>query len=275
MEEDFCTTCVKYLLCVANFGFFVVGSCVLSVGLWLVVDKTSFIQVTRLDTIGRIKNFGEPDFLDHAAYILVAIGAFIFIISFLGYCGTLQENRVLLTAYGLLLLIIFALQITVVILTVSYRTHADEQTRQFLKNSLSTSYTVGSNKNTVTLSWDIVMANMQCCGVNNYSDFRDASLFVESAREEGLGRMVPESCCILQGDRALFQPADEDCIAAPTTANSYLYKGCYNKFRYFINQHLHLLVGAMVGLGAAQMLAIGFAFCISKAVRGDPADLYK
>ena len=41
-------------------------------------------------------------------------------------------------------------------------------------------------------------------------------------------------------------------------------QGCYNKFRYFINQHLHLLVGAMVGLGAAQMLAIGFAFCISK-----------
>jgi hypothetical protein len=86
------------------------------------------------------------------------------------------------------------------------------------------------------------MANMQCCGVNNYTDFREARLFVESSRNEGLGKMVryqrsvkmlsmlllsykvPESCCILQGDRSLCQPADEDCISAPTTANSYLYK---------------------------------------------------
>ena len=39
-----------------------------------------------------------------------------------------------------------------------------------------------------------------------------------------LAHQVPESCCILQGDRSLFQPADEDCMTAPTTANSYLYK---------------------------------------------------
>ena len=53
----------------------------------------------------------EPSTLDHSAYILIAIGAFIFIISFLGYFGSLQENKVLLTAYGLFLLIIFGLQV--------------------------------------------------------------------------------------------------------------------------------------------------------------------
>ena len=58
-----------------------------------------------------IQEFFEPSTLDHSAYILIAIGAFIFIISFLGYFGSLQENKVLLTAYGLFLLIIFALQV--------------------------------------------------------------------------------------------------------------------------------------------------------------------
>ena len=50
--------------------------------------------------------------IEQAAYILIALGAFIFIISFLGYCGAIKESRVLLTAYGIFLIIIFALQVT-------------------------------------------------------------------------------------------------------------------------------------------------------------------
>jgi hypothetical protein len=46
-------------------------------------------------------------------------------------------------------------------LTVIYQKQADEQTRQFLKKSISTSYS-----------------------------FREARLFVMRSREEGLGRMV-------------------------------------------------------------------------------------
>ena len=52
-----------------------------------------------------------PSVLDHSAYILVAVGGFIFIISFLGYCGSIKESRVLLTAYGIFLIIIFCLQV--------------------------------------------------------------------------------------------------------------------------------------------------------------------
>ena len=53
----------------------------------------------------------EPAVIDQAGYILIALGAFIFIISFLGYCGAIKESRVLLTAYAIFLIIIFALQV--------------------------------------------------------------------------------------------------------------------------------------------------------------------
>ena len=58
-----------------------------------------------------LQEFSNPSVLDHTAYILIAIGGFVFIISFLGYCGSLQESRVMLTSYGLFLIIIFALQV--------------------------------------------------------------------------------------------------------------------------------------------------------------------
>ena len=55
--------------------------------------------------------FVEPAVIEQAAYILIALGAFIFIISFLGYCGAIKESRVLLTSYGIFIIIIFALQV--------------------------------------------------------------------------------------------------------------------------------------------------------------------
>jgi len=113
---DCCECFAKYILCLFNFVCFVVGSVILSVGIWVAADKTSFLQITHLQALVQQENQSqfvteETSFLDHAAYILIAVGAFIFIISFLGYCGALQENKVLLTAYGLFLIIIFALQV--------------------------------------------------------------------------------------------------------------------------------------------------------------------
>jgi tetraspanin-18 len=49
--------------------------------------------------------------IEQGAYILIAAGAFIFIISFLGYCGAIKESRVLLTAYGLFIIILSLLQV--------------------------------------------------------------------------------------------------------------------------------------------------------------------
>ena len=99
---------------------------VLVVGTWLAADKASFINLTLNVTTSKyspaspfvsedaekiLKEFVEPAVIEQSAYILIAVGAFIFIISFLGYCGSIKESRVLLTAYGIFLIIIFALQV--------------------------------------------------------------------------------------------------------------------------------------------------------------------
>lgn len=276
---DCCQIFAKYLLCLFNFVFFVVGSVVLCMGIWIVADKNSFLQITRLQALSQaeansqaqhvIEEFSEPSVLIHTAYILIAVGSLIFIVSFLGYFGALQENRVMLTAYGLFLIIIFALQITGIVLTVVYRAQADTHGRQLLKKNLVNSYTTRNSRNTVTWAWDLVMSNMECCGVNNYTDFLEARSFVANSRQEGLGRKVPEACCILQGDRSLLIPADDDCIKTPSTTNSYLFKGCYNKFLHVVSGNLNLVFGSLLGVGAFQFVAIVFAFCICKAVVPD------
>ena len=63
----------------------------------------------------QLQTFVDPKLIDQVAYILIALGAFIFIISFLGYCGSIKESRVLLTAYAIFIVIIFCLEVMVMI----------------------------------------------------------------------------------------------------------------------------------------------------------------
>lgn len=43
------------------------------------------------------QHFTQPAVIEQASYVLIAVGAFMFIVSFLGYCGALRESQCLLT----------------------------------------------------------------------------------------------------------------------------------------------------------------------------------
>jgi tetraspanin-18 len=103
----------------------------------------------------------EPTVIEQGAYILIAAGAFIFIISFLGYCGAIKESRVLLTAYGLFIIIIALLQIAAIVLATIYKNHAETHTQDFFQHTIRKYYTTKSQRDAVTLSWDFMMAEVR------------------------------------------------------------------------------------------------------------------
>jgi len=281
MVADCGANCARWLLCLANFIFIIISGGVLIVGTWLATDKASFINLTlnnltlskygpdsfdEKDAEMILKEFVEPAVIEQAAYILIALGASIFILSFLGYCGAIKESRALLTTYGIFLILIFILQVTLILLCTIYKSHADKHSMGFLKSTLTKYYTIGDNKNALSLSWDMVMAHLACCGVEGYEDFRTAKLFVQRSSAEGLGRQVPESCCVLTGVPAYLQPEDPSCIISPTENNSYISSGCYNKFSTMVNTNIDMVIGLVVIVAATQLLAIIFSFCLCRAV---------
>jgi hypothetical protein len=93
-----CGSCLaKYILCFFNFVVFLAGSAVLAVGIWLAVDKNSFIGLSKIVPSEHVQQFTQPAVIEQGSYILIAVGAFMFIVSFLGYCGALRESQCLLT----------------------------------------------------------------------------------------------------------------------------------------------------------------------------------
>ncbi|XP_041084540.1 CD9 antigen-like isoform X2 [Polyodon spathula] len=79
--------CVKYLLFIFNFIFWVVGSLVLAIGLWLRFDSTT-TSIFEVDS--------SPTTFFIGVYILIGAGALIMLVGFFGCCGAVRESQCLL-----------------------------------------------------------------------------------------------------------------------------------------------------------------------------------
>ncbi|KAM8974489.1 CD9 antigen [Pelodytes ibericus] len=96
------TKCVKYLLFGFNFIFWLAGTAVLAIGLWLRFD-------------GQTKSMFESDTSGSSfytgVYILIGAGALMMLVGFLGCCGAIQESECMLGLFFAFLLVIFAIEI--------------------------------------------------------------------------------------------------------------------------------------------------------------------
>uniref|UniRef100_A0A8C6XWA1 CD9 molecule n=1 Tax=Naja naja TaxID=35670 RepID=A0A8C6XWA1_NAJNA len=81
------TKCIKYLLFGFNFVFWLAGTAVLGIGLWLRFDSQNK-DIFQSD--GSTSNFYT------GIYILIGAGALIMLVGFLGCCGAIQESQCML-----------------------------------------------------------------------------------------------------------------------------------------------------------------------------------
>ncbi|XP_062283415.1 tetraspanin-2-like isoform X1 [Scomber scombrus] len=79
--------CVKYLLFVFNFIFWLMGSLVLAVGLWLRFDP---------ETVSLLSGDKAPDTFFIGVYILIGAGSLVMLVGFFGCCGAVRESQCLL-----------------------------------------------------------------------------------------------------------------------------------------------------------------------------------
>ncbi|XP_030624139.1 CD9 antigen [Chanos chanos] len=94
--------CVKYLLFIFNFLFWLMGSLVLAVGLWLRLDR---------NTMTLLGDDMAPVTFYIGVYILIATGGLVMLVGFFGCCGAVRESQCLLGSFFACLLIIFGAEV--------------------------------------------------------------------------------------------------------------------------------------------------------------------
>ncbi|EDO30838.1 predicted protein, partial [Nematostella vectensis] len=98
MKLGACMQCVKFLLFGFNALFWLMGLSVLAVGIWARIQFSDYMKLSSHDYAT-------------AAYILIGIGFLIAIIGFIGCCGALKEHTCLLKTFGVILGLLFLVEL--------------------------------------------------------------------------------------------------------------------------------------------------------------------
>ncbi|XP_039266766.1 tetraspanin-18-like [Styela clava] len=154
-------TLIKYMMFFVNFLIFLAGAAMLAVGIWVVVDADSFKNMVSSDPA-----------IFSGIYIIIAIGAAVFLIGFLGCCGAIKESRCLLGTFFAIILVLFLIQLVGAILAIVYRSKSMDLIREQMDD-----YKTDAD---VKKGWDELHTEFKCCGIDGPGDW---------------GKDIPKSCC--------------------------------------------------------------------------------
>jgi len=163
--------CIKYLLMIFNFLFWLLGCTILGVGIWV---RTEVISESVIKSSGF-------DYYWAAAYMVIATGVIIMAISFLGCIGTLTESPFLLSLYMITLFIIFIMESAAAAYVFSVGLEGTAMDTYFKSAFNKAINEVGYNDNARNML-DTIQSKLYCCGFNNWRDY------------EYFGKAVPDSC---------------------------------------------------------------------------------
>nr|XP_033784407.1 tetraspanin-18 [Geotrypetes seraphini]XP_033784408.1 tetraspanin-18 [Geotrypetes seraphini]XP_033784409.1 tetraspanin-18 [Geotrypetes seraphini] len=247
MEGD-CLSCMKYLMFVFNFFIFLGGVCLLGLGIWVIVDPTGFREIVAVNPL-----------LFTGAYILLAMGAMLFLLGFLGCCGAIRENKCLLLFFFMLILVIFLAELSAAILAYIFREHL---TRDFFTKEVKMHYKGNNNTEVFSSTWNSVMITFGCCGVNGPEDFHEALYFKNWYPDD----MVPEACCRREAQtRTGPFLSKEECLMGKELYQNR--QGCYTVILNSFETYVYLAGALAIGVLAIELFAMIFAMCLFRGIQ--------
>ena len=120
--------------------------------------------------------------------IVICFGIFIFLISFIGTCGSLQENRILLETYSICLLVLVLFQILLSCLILLFLNDINgDSVRSF--NKIWRTRALSDNHMMI----EMIQENLECCGATSLYDYNYEPL--------------PSSCCPKNVERCSVEDA--------------------------------------------------------------------
>ncbi|XP_024140844.1 tetraspanin-11 isoform X2 [Oryzias melastigma] len=245
-QEDWLTVCLKYLLFIFNFLFWMGGAAVLGVGVWTLVEKSDYLSLLASSTFAV------------SAYILILAGSLVVVTGFLGCCAVIREQRSCLSVYFFSLLVIFLIELVAGVLAYVYYQRLSEELKLHLNQTMTENY-AQPGMEAITAAVDRLQEDFKCCGSNNSQDWAHSVYISSNAAEQ---RLVPDSCC------KTITPV---CGRRDHPSNIYRVEGgCITKLEQFLADHL-LVIGAVgIGVACLQICGMVFTCCLYRRIKTDP-----
>jgi len=233
-------TCIKYLVFIFNFLFFIIGCGLLGVGIFLKVGDDKFINVAEsLSTISEYITLGN---------LMIAVGIIIVVVAFFGCCGAIKESQCMLTVFFTFLMLIFILELAGGIYGFINRDEIENQLKKDFQDAIKNKYN-GTDNSAIDKTIDEFQKNFECCGYTNYVDWKDSKYFDKE-------KSIPKSCC-----KDVNNCNDSN---DPTLFQS---KGCFKEVVDWFKDNAYAAAACGIAFAALQVIGLIFSMCLICALK--------
>ncbi|XP_048463191.1 CD82 molecule b [Rhincodon typus] len=242
-----CIKATKYFLFLFNLLFFILGAVILGFGLWILLDKTSFIAVVQ----------SSSSALKVGSYILLGVGSVTMLMGFLGCLGAVNEVKCLLGLYFTCLLLILIAQITAGILIYFQRDALKSEISDIIHHVIvnydpNMENTEEQSNENFGKTWDYIQEKLNCCGWMSPSNWTENRIVQNISVT-----LFPCSCYhnrtrhetgFCQGDKFLHQ------------------KGCMSNVEDWLHQNIGIILGVCIGVAVTELLGLILSMYLCKNV---------
>ncbi|XP_014429740.2 CD82 antigen [Pelodiscus sinensis] len=244
-----CLKVTKYFLFLFNLLFFILGAVILGFGLWILLDKISFISFLQTSS----------ESLKVGAYILTGVGAITMLMGFLGCLGAVNEIRCLLGLYITFLLLILLAQVAAGLLIYFQRDTVKKEMSTMI-HELIQDYDPGrEDKKNIQDAWDYVQRKLFCCGWTSPENWTENVII----RNKSL-TSYPCSCSNGTADSGFCDILANGTVSvADWPVHS---KGCMNNVESWLQDNLGIILGVCTGVAVIELLGMVLAISLCKNI---------
>uniref|UniRef100_A0A3Q3DLH2 Tetraspanin n=1 Tax=Hippocampus comes TaxID=109280 RepID=A0A3Q3DLH2_HIPCM len=205
---------------------------------WAAAGILCYIGAYVFITYDDYDHFFEDVYTLIPAIVIIAVGTLLFVIGLIGCCATIRESSCGLATFAAILLLVFVTECVVVVLGYIYRAKVS-----FLLVYQS--------------SFTLLPQSLHCCGIHNYSDWRNTRWFKESKNNS-----VPVSCC---------QPNISNCTGTLARPADLYQEGCEALVVKKLKEIMMYVIWAALTFASIQMLGMLCACVVLCRRSHDPA----
>ncbi|ROL51103.1 Tetraspanin-1 [Anabarilius grahami] len=227
-----CFGFLKTMMFIFNGIIFLAGAAILGVGIWVKVDSGSILGFLQ-NIPGASLQLGQ---VLNVGYLLIAVGAVLVVLGFLGCCGAVRESRCMLLMFFIIILIVFIAEVAGAIVLLVFKPLAENLIKQLGDEAVkSIRKDYGKNADLTGL-WNTTMKGLKCCGFNNYTDFTNSNFVNET-------KYYPFQCCI-------GVPCNEAAAMNSTVP------GCFPSLKTLVDENAVIIIAVALGIAALELAAM-------------------
>ncbi|XP_043938493.1 CD82 antigen [Protopterus annectens] len=245
-----CLKVTKYFLFLFNFLFFILGAVILGFGLWIVLDKASFISVVQ-DSYTSLKI---------GSYVLMGVGSATMVMGFLGCLGAVNEVKCLLGLYFACLLVLLLAQIAAGVFIYLQRDGLKDELNSTIHKIIVSYNPYDEEDKSTEDTWDYIQISLKCCGSKGPNDWATNIIIANTS-----SKVYPCSCA---DPPEVAEQETGFCSTGNGTAPVYG-EACMVGVQTWLLDNIGIILGVCIGVAAVELLGMILSMCLCKNIRSE------